>query len=243
MTSPRPRIGINCDSFDSPETRIFGVREPYWRAVLDAGATPVLIPFLESSEQVAAILDSLDGVVLTGGDDFRAERLGRPLHPAAVPVIPERDRGDFLLIEAILARRTPTLAICLGMQELNVHLGGTVYQDLPAERPGAVLHMGAADAGRFVPHDLQVDPGTLLSEIWNGATSATVNSAHHQAIRDLAGGLKAVAWAADWLIEAVELPAHPFCLGVQWHPERMPDDPRQRALFAALTRAAGMREV
>jgi putative glutamine amidotransferase len=235
---PPPRIGINCDSFANPETRIFGVREPYLRAIHAAGATPVVIPFLETPDQFAAALETVDGCIMTGGDDFRAERLGVPLHPAAVPVIPERDRSDFLLLDALLARRIPLLAICLGMQELNVHLGGTIFQHLPDERPGDVTHMGPPGTARFVAHPIGVAPASLLSEIWDNAESASINSAHHQAIDRPGRDIQPVATAPDGLIEAVALPGHPFCLGVQWHPERMPDDPRQRALFEALTRHA-----
>ena len=129
----------------------------------------------------------------------------------------------------IRARRLPILAICRGIQILNVALGGTLYQDLGSERPGPVAHTG--DDSR---HTVRVEPGSLLERTL-GARAATVNSRHHQAIRDLAPGLRAVAWAEDGVIEAVEAAdaAAPWTLAVQWHPE----DLTERALFDGFARA------
>lgn len=243
MTPRLPRIGINCDHFSDAQTRLIGLREPYVRAVLAAGGTPVMFPFLETAEQVAAALDGIDGFVLTGGDDLRAERLRTPLSPASTPVAPDRDRSDFMLIEALIARRIPALAICLGCQELNIHLGGTIYQDLPSELPAsAVIHRGPVGTPeQYVAHELKVEPDTLLSALWGRATKAQANSSHHQAIRDLGRGLKKAAGSPDGLTEAVELAGHPFFLGVQWHPERLDRDPLHRALFSALVLEAGSR--
>ena len=239
MVPSSPLIGINCDAFFDKRGEITGIRPEYWRAVEAVGATPVLIPHLSSKEEIGRLLDRLDGVVLTGGDDLRPERLGlAECPPSVVPITPERDRTDFLLLEALLERRMPALAICLGYQELNVLLGGSLWVDLATERPdGPVAHRGGQPY-TYVTHPVRVEPASLLGRLWGGVTEAVVPSAHHQAIRTLAPGLRATAWAADGLVEAFEVEGAPFFIGVQWHPERMMDDPLERKLFAALAQAA-----
>jgi putative glutamine amidotransferase len=237
--APRPpRIGINCDRFADPQTALDGVRAPYWRAVAAAGGLPMLIPFLDSAAAAASILDVLDGFVLIGGDDLRAERLGQPNPPGVNPVCPERDRSDFLLIDALLGRALPTLAICLGFQELNVALGGTIMQALEAEPAGRYLpHRGPAGSP-FLRHPVRLEPNGPLARWW-ARDGAEVNSAHHQALDRLAPGLKPLAWAPDGLVEAVAVADHPFFVGVQWHPERMAEaDPLQHRIFVELAVAA-----
>jgi putative glutamine amidotransferase len=222
---------------------LIGLGEPYCRAAMAAGGAPILIPFLENKAQVEAVLDAVDGFVLSGGDDLRAERLGEPLHPSAKPMSAQRDRSDFLLIEGLIARRIPTLAICLGVQELNVFLGGTLHQDLASfEASGArVTHKGATPEDRYVRHEARVEPESLLGRLWEGARTATVNSAHHQGIDKLGRDLTPIAWASDGLVEAVQARVAPFILGVQWHPERLIDEPRHAALFGALVLEAASR--
>jgi putative glutamine amidotransferase len=243
MFSRPPRIGVNCDNLETARTASIGLGESYCRAVLAAGGAPIMIPFLENKAQREAILDAVDGFVLSGGDDLRAERLGEPLHPSAKPMSPERDRSDFLLIEGLIERRLPTLAICLGVQELNVFLGGTLHQDLSSlEAPGPkVTHKGATSEDRQVRHEARVEPESLLGRLWGDARSATVNSAHHQGIDKLGRGLTPIAWAPDGLVEAVQALGFPFLLGVQWHPERLMDEPRHAALFGALVLEAASR--
>lgn len=236
---PRPiLVGINCDSFSDPQTAIIGLREPLVQAVARAGAIPVLIPFLEDARQVAAVLDRVDAVVMSGGDDLCASRIGVDLLPGVVPVRPERDRSDFLLIDALLGRRLPTLAICLGFQELNVALGGTIYQDLPVDGPAGAMAHKQPGPDPFVRHALRVADGCPLAQWWNGATETDVNSSHHQAVCDVATELEPIAWAPDGIVEAAVVRGHPFFLGVQWHPERMANDERQRAIFDALITTA-----
>ncbi len=235
--SRKPVIALNTDTFKDSNGIITGVRSPYWMAVAAAGGIPFLLPDMDSATDLRASLAAADGLVLTGGDDLRPERLGESLHPRADPVTRNRDRADFGLIDIILETRMPTLAICLGFQELNIQCGGTIWQDLEDENPMAIPHRGRGKM-KFLYHDIEVKAGTHLSRTWRGASKVRVNSAHHQAVRDLGSGLNAVAVSGDGIIEAVEMDAHPGLLGVQWHPERMMDDPTQMSLFSSLVEAA-----
>jgi putative glutamine amidotransferase len=201
----------------------------YVRALDRAGLVPVALPTLLAPERAVAALEGMRGLVLTGGEDVEPARYGATPHPQLQDIDPTRDAAELALIAAARARRLPILAICRGIQILNVALGGTLYQDLGSERPGPVNHSG--DDSR---HTVRIEPGSLLERTL-GARAATVNSRHHQAIRDLAPGLRAVAWAEDGLIEAAE-PADagaPWTLAVQWHPE----DLTERALFDGFARA------
>ena len=184
---------------------------------------------LAPERAVAALGSEIRGLVLTGGEDVEPALYGAARHPKLEDTDPVRDAAELALIAAARARRLPILAICRGIQILNVALGGTLFQDLASERPGPVTHTGTD--GR---HAVRVEPGSLLERTL-GSRAATVNSRHHQAIRDLAPGLRAVAWAEDGLIEGAE-PADagaPWMLAVQWHPE----DLTERALFDGFARA------
>ena len=206
----------------------------YVRALDSAGLAPLALPTILAPERAVAALQGsgVRGLVLTGGEDVEPARYGAAPHPKLEEPDPARDAAELALIAAARERRLPILAICRGIQILNVALGGTLYQDLASERPGPVAHAGD------VRHTVRIEPGSLLERTL-GARTATVNSRHHQAIRDLAPGLRAVAWAEDGLIEAVE-PADagrkggaPWTLAVQWHPE----DLNERALFDGFARA------
>ncbi len=201
----------------------------YVRALDRAGLVPLALPTLLAPERAAAALagDGIRGLVLTGGEDVEPARYGAAPHPKLQDTDPARDAAEVALIAAARERRLPILAICRGIQILNVALGGTLYQDLASERPGALTHEGTETR-----HGLRVEPGSLLERAL-GTRAATVNSRHHQAIRDLAPGLRAVAWAEDGVIEAVEASPPPWTLAVQWHPE----DLTERALFDAFARA------
>jgi len=200
----------------------------YVRALEGAGLIPLAVPMILAPDRAAAALDGVRGLVLTGGEDVAPARYGAAPHPRLGDVDPARDAAELALIDAARRRRLPILAICRGIQILNVALGGTLYQDLDSERPGSVSHNEASN------HAVRVDAGSLLERTL-GARSASVNSRHHQAIRDVAPGLKAVAWADDGVIEAAE-PADagaPWIVAVQWHPE----DLTERALFDGFARA------
>jgi putative glutamine amidotransferase len=201
----------------------------YVRALESAGLVPLAVPTMLAPDRAGAALAAVRGLVLTGGEDVAPDRYGAAPHPRLGHVDPVRDAAELALIAAARTRRLPILAICRGIQILNVALGGTLYQDLDTERPGSVPH-----AGDLSRHAVRVQEGSLLERTL-GTRSATVNSRHHQAIRDLAPGLKAVAWADDGVIEAAEpLDAGaPWTVAVQWHPE----DLTERALFDGFARA------
>ena len=201
----------------------------YVHALERAGLVPLAVPTMLAPERAAAAVQSVRGLVLTGGADVAPDRYGAKPHARLGRVDPERDAAELALITAARERRLPILAICRGIQILNVALGGTLYQDLETERPGPLSH---SDEAR--PHSVRVEAGSLLERTL-GTQAATVNSRHHQAIRDLAPELRAVAWAEDGVIEAAE-PADarsPWTLAVQWHPEDM----TERALFDGFARA------
>jgi putative glutamine amidotransferase len=201
----------------------------YVRALESAGLVPLAVPTMLAPECAGAALTAVRGLVLTGGEDVAPDRYGATPHPRLGDVDPGRDAAELALIAAARARRVPILAICRGIQILNVALGGTLYQDLDSERPGPVPH-----SDETARHAVRVEAGSLLERTL-GTRSASVNSRHHQAIRDLAPGLKAVAWADDGVIEAAE-PADttaPWTVAVQWHPE----DLTERALFEGFARA------
>ena len=201
----------------------------YVRALESAGLVPLAVPTMLAADRAGAALAAVRGLVLTGGEDVAPERYGAAPHPRLGEVDPVRDAAELALIAAARQQGMPILAICRGIQILNVALGGTLYQDLDSERPGLVPH-----AGETSQHAVRVETGSLLERTL-GTRSMTVNSRHHQAIRDLAPGLKAVAWAEDGVIEGAE-PADasaPWMVAVQWHPE----DLTERALFDGFARA------
>lgn len=201
----------------------------YVAALARAGLVPVIVPPILDPARAPDVLDHVRGLVLTGGEDVDPARYGAAPHPKLGATDPARDAVELALIARAHERGLPILAICRGIQLLNVALGGTLYQDLPSERPSTIQHAGPA-----ARHALRVDSGTLLRGV-AGADGTSVNSRHHQAIRDLAPGLRATAWAADDLIEGVERTngARPWTLAVQWHPE----DDGETALFARFAEA------
>ena len=201
----------------------------YVRALEDAGLVPLAVPTMLAPDHAAAALTGVRGLVLTGGEDVAPERYGAAPHPRLGAIDPSRDAAEVALIGAARERRLPILAICRGIQILNVALGGTLYQDLESERPGPVPH-----SDETAHHEVRVAAGSLLERTL-GVRSTTVNSRHHQAIRDLAPTLKAVAWAEDGVIEAAEPDSErdPWIVAVQWHPE----DLTERALFEGFARA------
>lgn len=212
----------------------------YLRAIGDAGAAPVLIAPGMDHETIEALMSAVSGLVLTGGGDIDSARYGQPAHPKTVGVSPERDEMEDVATLWALERDLPILAICRGLQFLNVALGGTLHQHLP-EDPGGGINHAQTEHGfaRDEPtHGVRMAPGSCLAALL-GADRTNVNSMHHQAIDQLGSGLVATAWADDGCIEGAELPGRRFVAGVQWHPEEMAtrDEPARR-LFAGFVAAA-----
>lgn len=236
----QPRIGVSgvVRSWDGADRT--GVNAAYVRAILAAGGVPLILSPLLGASLAGRSLEALDGLVLTGGEDMDPSWYGADPSPLLSPPSRERDSFELALFAGARQRELPILGICRGIQLINVAMGGTLFQDLPTERPGRVEHRpeGARDARS---HRVRLQSGTRAAEAIAG-TTVVVNSSHHQAIKDLAPGLIATGWTDDDLIEAVETsPGQPWLLAVQWHPEEMHADARapERGLFAALVREAG----
>jgi putative glutamine amidotransferase len=235
-----PRIGISGVVRQWEGADRTGVNAAYTKAVVAAGGVPLLLSPLMGPALAARALDGVDGLVLTGGEDVDPAWYGTEPSPLLSPPSRERDLFELALFAAARQRELPLLGICRGIQLINVAMGGSLYQDIPSERPGAVEHR-PEKARDSRTHRVRLQPGSRAAQAL-GATSLTVNSSHHQAIRDLAPGLIATGWSDDQLIEAAETPAGtPWLLAVQWHPEEMYADARapERGLFAMLVGEAG----
>jgi putative glutamine amidotransferase len=231
-----PAIGITCRRLLAAEgpPRV-GQNEAYVLALMRAGAAPVLLPQLTEHSRLRRLYDVLDGLLLPGAGDIDPARYGEARHEKCGPVSPELDEVELTLARWAVDDEKPLLAICRGIQVLNVALGGTLYQDIAAQIPGGEEHVKHRRGPRdFLAHPAAITPSSRLAGLL-GATSLPVNSLHHQAVKDVAPGLAVVARAPDSLIEAAEVSEHPFAIGVQWHPEELVDrDPRSQKLFDAL---------
>lgn len=208
----------------------FSLPAGYVDAIRRAGAVPIMFPPGEA--EPGRLIEIVRALVVSGGGDVDPAAYGGRHHETVYAVCEERDAFEFALIRAALAdTRVPLLCICRGLQVLNVVCGGTLHVHLPDYFGELVSHR--VRPSEPATHHVRVDPGSRLAEIL-GTTSAEVRSWHHQAIDKLGDGLRAVAWAEDGVVEAVEHVEHPWCIGVQWHPEMQVDDPGQRRLFTSL---------
>ncbi len=211
----------------------------YTRAVHRVGGTPVIVPPLTQVQDWTILLERLDGLLLSGGEDVAPAQYGQAQAPWTGRVDEERDRSELGLVREWVGSGKPLLAICRGHQVLNIALGGSLLQDILAQVPTALDH--AYVPGRPMEkavHTVSLSPESRLTDILGG-TTIPVNSAHHQAIETPGEGLTVVALAPDQIIEATEMPPHPFCLSVQWHPEAMLKvSSSMLPLFAAFIAAA-----
>src|SRR5574341_62100 len=241
----RPLIGVTTSvTVDQHPERAY-VNAAYVNAVQQAGGVPVLLPPQLDAEARVALLSRIDGLVLTGGGDVDPARFGEPRHPATADIAPARDALEIELCHRALAAGRPLLAICRGLQVLNVALGGSLHQDIPAEPGGPLDHSQKAfqRTRRDQPvHHVTVLEGSRLARIL-GTLEVDVNSFHHQALNALGRGLTAVAWSPDKIVEGAEMDdAGRFVVGVQWHPEDLVGhDPAARNLFAGLVQAVRAR--
>lgn len=218
------------------EEKKITVNQDYVESVLRAGGTPVLFPVTDDREQISTLLARVDGLLLTGGQDVNPAEYGEQRMPCCGDFSACRDAMEIPLCREALTRRMPVLAICRGMQLLSCVLGGTLYQDL-ASQFGTQLSHPRFDMPGDPVHEVDVKPDTLLSSVV-GEGTLRVNSRHHQGIKALGKNLRISATAPDGLIESIELPDHPFVLGVQWHPESLSDRyPDHQRLFDAFIHA------
>jgi putative glutamine amidotransferase len=233
----RPRIGIPWRTSIEEMQGRRGSYAKYLRAVRDAGGDPVEISLSLSPRNLKRMAESLDGFVLPGSPaDVEPRRFGSAGHAQNAHPDKRREHTDDGLLDHALVSGKPVLAICYGAQLLNVHLHGTLVQDIPSEIRNAVDHDGGAGRNESL-HSIRIESGGL-AELAGGA-SARVNSSHHQAVGKPGRGLRVAARAPDGIIEALHWEAGPgWALGVQWHPERMPEDPFAAALFRRLVTEA-----
>jgi putative glutamine amidotransferase len=237
-----PVIGITGRADQSarpPNLSLFSITPTYVQAAELGGGAPVIIPPYLEETALRAILKHLDGLILSGGGDILPALFGSQDNGLLWGVDERRDRAELALAQWALAEGIPVLAICRGVQVLNVAAGGTLIQDIPTKVPDALPH--STIAGRpvsTVAHTVEVTEGSRLAALV-GAGGLGVNSAHHQAVNVVGTGLVVTARAPDGIIEGLEEPDHPFCIGVQWHPEVMVENhPVMRRLFEGLVEAA-----
>ena len=242
----RPSVGI---PWRTTQEQREGKRDKldfYFQAVRKAGADPREVSLEQSPEELARQLEELDAFVLPGSPaDVDPGRYGAPKHPKTKTLDPNRDATDEAILSHALKASKPVLAICYGCQILNVHLKGSLIQDIPEvrpDRPHAVPHgttdLAAGAKGGDQAHDAVLTTGSVLAKL-AGSTTAHVNSSHHQAIDQPGEKLRVTAHAPDGTIEGVEWTGDSnWVVGVQWHPERMPDDPFAQRLFRQFVAAA-----
>lgn len=240
-----PVIGVTAtlkEDTHATDTRPLGL---FVRADLDyvsgveqAGGVPLVLPPV-APEAAETMVRGIDGLLLSGGSDLHPSYYGEEPHPDLGPIIPERDAFEMRLLEAALGRGLPVFGICRGLQLMNVFLGGTLYQDLPAQFGEELDHRQTTP--KWSPkHGITLDGSSVTGGI-SGAAKLQVNSYHHQAIKELASGLVVSARSADGVVEAAESRdlSERWFVGVQWHAEAMrASDPAHRNLFAAHVAAA-----
>ena len=208
----------------------------YMGGIAQAGGLSVMLPLTGDPEDVARLCGSVDGLLFTGGHDVGPEVYGAERLPVCGDTCPERDAMERLALRYAIEKKLPALGICRGIQFINAALGGTRWQDLPAQRPTDIEHHQTPPYDKPA-HGVSLLPGTPLQALLK-ADALTVNSYHHQAIRDLAPALSPMAVSTDGLVEAVWHPEHPFLWAVQWHPEfSFRTDAASRAIFRAFVDA------
>jgi len=227
-----PLIGISTKV--DAEGKYHSVGTHYAAAVRRAGGIPVYIPVSSDEDSVRKTIGRLDGLLMTGGADVPPEEYGQQRHPTVVTMPPARFESDQLLLRLWLETKKPLLGICLGLQQTNVARGGKLIQDIPSHVDENVTHREDNGPTR---HRITIDEKSLLGRFSDRST-ATVYSWHHQAASKIGQGLRPIARTHDGVIEAMQLADLPFGLLVQFHPERMPDRPLSRAIFAAFVCAA-----
>lgn len=243
INRPKPLIGITGDfrpdRFNAAALSWFNTG--YYDSVTAAGGIPLLLPPLESDEDIARSLESVSGIVLAGCSlDLDPARMKQHPHPSVRVMPKRREDYDRRIAELAIQRKVPVLAIGVGMQLVNVLCGGSLHQHIPEDIPRALHHRDPVEQN--LRHVLEIVPGTRLDAIY-GPGEVRVNSAHHMAIRDLAGRFRVSAACPDGVIEAYESTEDDwFCLGVQWHPESGTASALDLQIFEAFVDAAA-REV
>ncbi|MBT3337760.1 MAG: gamma-glutamyl-gamma-aminobutyrate hydrolase family protein [Anaerolineae bacterium] len=234
-----PLIGITSghanNQYGQPAVQVL---RTYIREVIKAGGIPLVIPSETPVTMHRELYKRLDGIILTGGDDIGIENFNGEQHPTVHKADIERDRLEISLTKIAAKGQKPFLGICRGIQTLNVALGGDLYTHIQDQHSEKKKHNYYPEYPRdLISHPVSITKGSKLFEIV-GEKEIQVNSLHHQGIKTLASQLVATAYAPDGIIEAAELPEHPFGIAVQWHPEWIPEKPASQAIFNAFIAAA-----
>ena len=232
-----PLIGVTTSITVGKHPERAYVNSAYLAAIQTAGGLPLPIPPQLDARARDEILAILDGYLLTGGGDLDPATFNEPPHPTLFEVAPARDHLEIALVHHAMESRKPLLAVCRGIQVLNVALGGSLFQDVAGD-PGTDIQHQQGKPREEPTHPVKVVAGSRLAQVL-GTTDLLVNSMHHQAVKAVGRGLVPVAFAPDTIIEGVELEdPDRFILGVQWHPEELTErDPSARRLFGALVAA------
>jgi putative glutamine amidotransferase len=235
LTATRPTVAVSATSDDSlGGAHRVRLNSAYVTALENAGLVPVVIPPLTGREAAREIVARVDGVVLTGGEDVDPSLYGQARLSQCGKSNVQRDNTEIALVHAARELGVPLLAICRGPQLLNVALGGTLFQDIPSQIPSEIDHNPKHDRNQRA-HPVTVEPGSRIASAVQ-ATSLSVNSFHHQSVREVGQGLKVTARAPDGVIEGLESTDDSWwVMAVQWHPEEMNDSPEpwDRGLFRA----------
>lgn len=239
----RPLIGITAFAtrhIEPPHSPLIALGRRYLAGIVAAGGAPLIVPPGLDDLSMRTIFERLDGLLLSGGGDVDPACYGEAPHPSPTALSAERDQLELSLARRAVDADKPLLAICRGIQVLNVALGGSLVQDISTQLPGALPHTfdETKVARDHTAHPVQIEQGSRLHKVM-GVDRADANSWHHQALKRIASGLEVVARSPDGVIEAVEMPDRRFVIGVQWHPEWLYDrKPEMMRLFEALVQAA-----
>ena len=214
-----------------------GVRRGYLAGVRAAGGVPLIFPLWASPEEVRQLAGMCDGFIMTGGPDVDPVRYGEEPLPELGEVSQDRDALEWLMLEEAMAADKPVLGVCRGIQVINVYLGGTLYQDLPSQKPSDIQHR-QSESGDHQTHAVVLTEDSPLRSVCNEA-EWMVNSFHHQALKDVAPSMQVMAHGPDGVIEAAWRPQSRFLWAVQWHPElTLHDGGKSQGIFDALVQAA-----
>ena len=229
MVKIKPVIGVTMHPSEGRQQ----INDSYVESIIQAGGIPLCIPIIQ---QVDEVLSKIDGLLLIGGYDINPKYFNEHPHPKVGRIETNRDESDFALLQEVLRLTMPVFAICRGLQVLNVLFGGSLYQDIPSQVAGAMQHTQNSPRHEKI-HTIKVYEHTKLHSIVG--EQIMTNSFHHQSVKALGEGLVISATTNDGIVEAIEHPKYPFCLGVQWHPEELAihGDSASKKLFKAFVTA------
>ena len=235
----KPLIGITTTQsktvYGQPTVMLM---QSYLNAVMQAGGVPILIPSLLSEDGWEVVYSRLDGILFSGGGDIGLAFSPGDPHPRIDEVDLQRDSIELKLLQAAASDGKPFLGICRGCQVMNVALGGTLYTHIPDQLTNALDHSYPGNMRTALVHEVKIEEGTHIAKLF-GEPILKVNSLHHQGLKTIAPSVRVAGHAPDGLVEAIELPDHPFGLAVQWHPEWLTDQESTRNLFRKFVETAG----